>query len=81
MGQSHALVLYSVPIELGRLGPDALDQFNRDGSTVELIGAEESLRGVAALRTAGLDIVHLHCTTLKPFGDRALEAAGAGTKD
>jgi transketolase len=38
----YALVLYSVLIEVGRLGPNALDQFNRDGSTVELIGAEHS---------------------------------------
>jgi transketolase len=38
----YALVLYSVLIELGRLGQDALDHFNRDGSTLELIGAEHS---------------------------------------
>jgi transketolase len=38
----YALVLYSLLIELGRLGPDGLDAFNRDGSTVELIGAEHS---------------------------------------
>ncbi len=38
----YALVLYSVLIEVGRLAPDALDQFNKDGSTVELIGAEHS---------------------------------------
>ena len=38
----YALVLYSVLIELGRLGPNALEQFNTDGSTVELIGAEHS---------------------------------------
>lgn len=38
----YALVLYSVLIEVGRLGEDALDQFNQDGSTVELIGAEHS---------------------------------------
>ena len=38
----YALVLYSLLIEVGRLGPDALAQFNRDGSTVELIGAEHS---------------------------------------
>ncbi len=38
----YALVLYSLLIEVGRLGPDALDQFNQDGSTVELIGAEHS---------------------------------------
>jgi transketolase len=38
----YALVLYSLLIELGRLSPDALAQFNQDGSTVELIGAEHS---------------------------------------
>ncbi|MBN2197397.1 MAG: hypothetical protein JW751_31755 [Polyangiaceae bacterium] len=38
----YALVLYSLLIELGRLGPDALLDFNRDGSTVEMIGAEHS---------------------------------------
>ncbi len=38
----YALVLYATLIEVGRLHPDALDQFNKDGSTVELIGAEHS---------------------------------------
>jgi transketolase len=38
----YALVLYSVLIEVGRLAPEALDEFNRDGSTMELIGAEHS---------------------------------------
>ncbi|MBW2536074.1 MAG: transketolase, partial [Deltaproteobacteria bacterium] len=38
----YALVLYSALIEVGRLGKDALDEFNVDGSTVELIGAEHS---------------------------------------
>ena len=38
----YALVLYALLIELGRLGPEALEAFNRDGSTVELIGAEHS---------------------------------------
>lgn len=38
----YALVLYSTLIELGRLSGDGLDQFNKDGSTVELIGAEHS---------------------------------------
>ena len=38
----YALVLYSLLIEVGRLGANALDQFNRDGSTMELIGAEHS---------------------------------------
>lgn len=38
----YALVLYALLIELGRLGSDALERFNTDGSTVELIGAEHS---------------------------------------
>jgi transketolase len=38
----YALVLYSVLIETGRLAPEALLQFNRDGGTVEMIGAEHS---------------------------------------
>jgi transketolase len=38
----YALVLYSVLIETGRLAPEALLQFNQDGSTLEMIGAEHS---------------------------------------
>ncbi len=38
----YALVLYSVLIETGRMAPEALAQFNRDGSRVEMIGAEHS---------------------------------------
>ena len=38
----YALVLYATLIEVGRLGEHALDDFNQDGSTVELIGAEHS---------------------------------------
>ena len=38
----YALVLYSVLIEVGRLAENALEHFNQDGSTVELIGAEHS---------------------------------------
>jgi len=38
----YALVLYSTLIETGRLAAAALDQFNVDGSTMELIGAEHS---------------------------------------
>ncbi len=38
----YALVLYATLIEVGRLGPDGLSQFNADGSTVEMIGAEHS---------------------------------------
>ena len=38
----YALPLYAALIEVGRLAPSSLDQFNRDGSTVEMIGAEHS---------------------------------------
>jgi len=38
----YALVLYAMLIETGRLAEDALQAFNKDGSTVELIGAEHS---------------------------------------
>jgi transketolase len=38
----YALVVYAALIEAGRLQEDALAQFNVDGSTVEMIGAEHS---------------------------------------
>lgn len=38
----YALALYSVLIEVGRLAPAALADYNKDGSTVEMIGAEHS---------------------------------------
>ncbi len=38
----YALALYAALIEVGRLAPSALDDFNRDGGTVEMIGAEHS---------------------------------------
>lgn len=38
----YSLVLYAVLIETGRMAPEALAQFNRDGSSVEMIGAEHS---------------------------------------
>ena len=38
----YALVVYAALIESGRLARDALDQFNTDGSTVEMIGGERS---------------------------------------
>ncbi len=38
----YALVLYATLIEVGRLAPEALERFNADGSTVEMIGAEHS---------------------------------------
>jgi len=38
----YALVLYAALIEVGRMAPEGLAQFNADGSTVEMIGAEHS---------------------------------------
>jgi len=38
----YALVLYAALIEVGRMAPEGLAQFNKDGSTVEMIGAEHS---------------------------------------
>ncbi len=38
----YAITLYSVLIETNRLGENGLEQFNKDGSTVEMIGGEHS---------------------------------------
>lgn len=38
----YSLVLYAALIEAGRMAPEGLAQFNQDGSTVEMIGAEHS---------------------------------------
>ncbi|OIP42022.1 MAG: transketolase [Deltaproteobacteria bacterium CG2_30_63_29] len=38
----YSLALYAALIEVRRLGEDALDGFDEDGSTVEMIGAEHS---------------------------------------
>jgi transketolase len=38
----YSLVLYAALIESGRMDPSGLDDFNRDGSSVEMIGAEHS---------------------------------------
>lgn len=38
----YALVIYSALIETGRMDGHALDHFNKDGSSVEMIGAEHS---------------------------------------
>lgn len=38
----YSLALYASLIEVGRLAPDGLQEFNRDGGTVEMIGAEHS---------------------------------------
>lgn len=38
----YAVVIYIALVETGRMSPEGLDQFNKDGSTVEMIGAEHS---------------------------------------
>ena len=38
----YALILYAALVEAGRLAPEGLNQFNQDGGTVEMIGAEHS---------------------------------------
>lgn len=38
----YSMVLYAALIETGRMTSDGLDMFNRDGSSVEMIGAEHS---------------------------------------
>jgi transketolase len=38
----YSLVLYAALIEAGRLAPEGLLEFNKDGSSVEMIGAEHS---------------------------------------
>ncbi|HOJ77014.1 MAG TPA: 1-deoxy-D-xylulose-5-phosphate synthase N-terminal domain-containing protein [Bacillota bacterium] len=38
----YSLVLYATLIEVGRLAPEALNYFNKDGYTMEMIGAEHS---------------------------------------
>jgi len=38
----YALALYAVLIETGRMSPEGLEQFNKDGSSVEMIGGEHS---------------------------------------
>lgn len=38
----YALVLYAALVELGRMDNEGMLQFNKDGSTVEMIGAEHS---------------------------------------
>lgn len=38
----YALVLYATLVEIGRMAPEGLEQFNQDGGIVEMIGAEHS---------------------------------------
>lgn len=38
----YSLILYAALIETGRMHPDGLAEFNKDGSSVEMIGAEHS---------------------------------------
>jgi len=38
----YAVVVYTTLVETGRMAPEGLEQFNHDGSIVEMIGAEHS---------------------------------------
>lgn len=38
----YALVIYATLVEVGRMDPKGMEQFNQDGSSVEMIGAEHS---------------------------------------
>ena len=38
----YAVVIYTALVETGRMAPEGLAQFNQDGSSVEMIGAEHS---------------------------------------
>ena len=38
----YAVVIYNALVESGRMAPEGMDQFNKDGSSVEMIGAEHS---------------------------------------
>jgi transketolase len=38
----YALILYAALVEVGRMAPEGLLDFNKDGGTVEMIGAEHS---------------------------------------
>ncbi|HOJ89208.1 MAG TPA: transketolase [Pseudothermotoga sp.] len=38
----YALVLYAVLVETDRMAPEGLEMFNKDGSSVEMIGADHS---------------------------------------
>ena len=38
----YAVAIYAALIEVGRMAPESLSQFNTDGSTLEMIGAEHS---------------------------------------
>ena len=38
----YAVAIYAALVETGRMSPEGLQQFNTDGSTVEMIGAEHS---------------------------------------
>ena len=58
----YALVAYAALIEVGRMAPEGLEMFNKDGSSVEMIGAEHSpgmevhngTRGIGFSTAAGL---------------------------
>lgn len=69
----YALVLYATLIEAGRLDEGALEQFNRDGSRLEMIGAEHS-PGVEV--TSGSLAQALSVATGRALGRRRRGAAG-----
>jgi transketolase len=52
----YALAHYAALIETGRMAPQALEQFNRDGSTLEMIGAEHSPGGEVTSGSLGQTI-------------------------
>jgi len=54
----YALVIYAALIETGRLTEKSLEKFNKDGTTVEMIGAEHS---------PGLDLKPPQVHLLKQF--------------
>jgi len=52
----YALAHYAALIETGRMAAEALDQFNRDGSSLEMIGAEHSPGGEVTSGSLGQTI-------------------------
>jgi transketolase len=54
----YALVLYATLVETGRMAEEGLAQFNTDGSTVEMIGAEHSPGCETSTGSLGQGISH-----------------------
>jgi transketolase len=70
--------LFDSPLELGTA------RVLSEGTDVCVLSSgictEEALRAVAALRAVGVDVAHLHVSTLKPFTDEAVTEAIAGSR-